>query len=316
MKLIVKAIIGVVLTLAIIIGVSVSSYTTTNGQTAMISNLGSLEDPVTAPGLHWKNPFTESVAYYNTQLHSVNYGGAVMSSHNATDDSGIMTEADLAVMDAKNVGYNIEMTIQYTPDVTQFKQTLTKYGANYYDKLINPEVYDIVRDVGSHYAVDTIADHRAEITIELKSRLSSIFKNYPVTLNDVTLRGITLPPSITDRILATQQAQQEVNKLVNQEKIAEEQRSIDIVKADALRQQAVLQAQGVAQATLLQKEAEAKGNHELASSLTQTLVDYIRAKQWDGALPQISSGAGGGFMFQMPVPTRGRTVAPAASTGN
>lgn len=81
--------------------------------------------------------------------------------------------------------------------------------------------------------------------------------------------------SITNKITATQQAQQRVNEV--QSVIAEADKAREMAKGDA-------------DAVLTRANAEAKANEIIAKSLTPELVKYRSVYKWNGELPRVSSG--------------------------
>ena len=61
-----------------------------------------------------------------------------------------------------------------------------------------------------------------------------------------------------------------------------------LLDADILK----IEADADAYATKIQAEAKAEANADIANSVTELLVKYIEASNWDGKLPEIYSGSG------------------------
>lgn len=289
-KKIVVAMLGLFV-LSIMLG---SFYTIDSGKVGVVQTFGKYHDSVSLPGLHWKTPFIDHVVEEDVKLQTVNYAG----SQDEEDQDGIINKPHLDVLDSKNVAYDIEITVTFTPVAEKIPHILTAYGTNYYDKKLNPIVRDVVRDVGGNYSVETIADHRDAINTEIKSRLAAEFKELPFTLDDAALRKLQLPNNIMAKITAVQEAKQEEARLriVNQQ--AEQNKQITITNAEAEKAKVTIAAEATAQAILTEAEAQAEANRKISNSLTELLVKQHQIEKWDGSVPQVTD-AGSGLILQL-----------------
>lgn len=271
-----------------------SFYTIESGKVGVIQTFGKYNEAVSLPGLHWKRPFIDTVIEQDVKLQTVNYVGG----SDDRDESGIINKPHLDVLDAKNVAYDIEATLTFTPVAEKMPEILTTYGANYYDKRLNPIVRDVVRDVGGKYNVETIADHRDAINTEIRDRLAEEFKSLPFTFDNAVLRKISLPANIMAKITAVQEAKQEEERLKIVNRQAEQQKAITITNAEAEKAKIVIAAQAEAEATLTKADAQARANRKIAESLTPLLVQQNQIQRWDGTVPQVT-GAGSGLILQL-----------------
>ncbi len=288
-----KAAIGIVafIGLSIVFG---SFYTIESGKVGVIQTFGKYNEVVSLPGLHWKRPFIDTVLEQDVKLQTVNYVGG----EDEMDESGIINKPHLDVLDAKNVAYDIEATVTFVPVAEKMPFILTAYGANYYDKRLNPIGRDVVRDVGGKYNVETIADHRDAINTEIRDRLAKEFEALPFTFDNAVLRKISLPGNIMAKITAVQEAKQEEERLKIVNRQAEQQKAITITNAEAEKAKIVIAAQADAEATLTRAEAQAKANRKLAESLTPLLVQQNQIEKWNGSVPQVT-GSGSGLILQL-----------------
>lgn len=271
-----------------------SFYTVDSGKVGVIQTFGKYNEVVSLPGLHWKRPFIDVVTEEDVKLQTVNYVGG----SDERDESGIINKPHLDVLDAKNVAYDIEATLTFTPVAEKMPQILTTYGANYYDKRLNPIVRDVVRDVGGKYNVETIADHRDAINTEIRDRLAKEFEALPFTFDNAVLRKISLPGNIMAKITAVQEAKQEEERLKIVNRQAEQQKAITITNAEAEKAKIVIAAQADAEATLTRADAQARANRKLAESLTPLLVQQNQVERWNGTVPQVT-GSGSGLILQL-----------------
>lgn len=103
-----------------------------------------------------------------------------------------------------------------------------------------------------------------------------------IKLNDIYLLGnVGVPESVTIALNNKIKAMQEAEQRENEIRGAEAQAKKDIAKAE-----------GEAKSLLTKAKAEAEANRIISNSLTPTLVEYEKIKQWNGILPQVQgSGA-------------------------
>jgi len=272
-----------------------SFYTIDSGKVGVIQTFGRYQETVSAPGLHWKRPFIDTVLEKDVKLQTANYAGQ----EDAEDDDGIVYKPHLDVLDAKNVSYDIELSVMFTPVAEKMPEILSTYGENYFDKKINPIIRDVVRDVGGKYNVESIADHRDAINSEIKSRLQEEFKPLPFIFGDAALRKLQLPQNIMQKIVAVQEAKQEEERLKIINRQAEQNKQITITNAEAEKAKQIIAAQAEAESVLTKAKAQAEANERISQSLTPLLVQQNQVDKWAGQVPTVVSGQGGGLLYNL-----------------
>lgn len=285
----------VVVALILLTAVLGSFYTIDSGRVGVIQTFGRYQDAVSTPGLHWKRPFIDTVIDMDVKLQSANYAG----NQDEEDSDGIIYKPHLDVLDAKNVSYDIEMSVMFTPVAEKMPEILTTYGANYFDKKINPIIRDVVRDVGGKYSVETIADHRDAINSEIRTRLLEQFKPLPFIFSDAALRKIQLPQNIMQKIVAVQEAKQEEERLKIINRQAEQNKQITITNAQAEKEKIIIAAQADAEATATRARAQAEANARIAGSLTPLLVQQNQIEKWQGNVPQVVGGENTNLLYNL-----------------
>lgn len=272
-----------------------SFYTIESGQVGVVKTFGRYSESVSLPGLHWKRPFIDSVMVMDVKLQTANYAG----SNDDEDSDGIIYKPHLDVLDAKNVSYDIELSVMYTPMAEKMPDILSTFGENYFEKKINPIIRDVVRDVGGKYSVETIADHRDAINTEIRARLEQEFKPLPFAFSDAALRKIQLPQNIMQKIVAVQEAKQEEERLKIINRQAEQNKQITITNAQAEKEKLIIAAQAEAESTLTRAKAQAEANERISASLTPLLVQQNQIERWDGSVPQVVTGTGGNLLYNL-----------------
>lgn len=281
--------------LFVLVTVLGSFYTIESGKVGVIQTFGRYQEAVSQPGLHWKRPFIDTVLEKDVKLQTANYAG----SDDPDDGDGIINKPHLDVLDAKNVSYDIELSVMFTPVAEKMPEILSTYGENYFDKKINPIVRDVVRDVGGKYSVETISDHRDAINSEIRSRLVEEFKPLPFIFGDAALRKLQLPQNIMQKIVAVQEAKQEEERLKIINRQAEQNKQITITNAEAEKAKQIIAAQAEAESVLTKAKAQAEANERISASLTPLLVKQNQVDKWSGAVPTVMSGDGTGLLFNM-----------------
>lgn len=283
-------------------------YTVKSGTTGVLSTFGKYSPQVQKPGLHFKLPLIQQVNMMDVKMQTANYQG----DREKRLAQGVITKPKIVVLDSKNLAIGIEITIQFAPIPQDSEQILVKYGQNYFEKLINPIVRDVVRNVTGQYQAEEIAVQRTSIGNEIQRSLRSKFERLPFTLQAVQIRNIDLPQIVRKKIEEVQLAKQEEQRLAMIEKQAAKNQLIKSIEAETKLIEVTTQAKADAEkhrisadakAYQIIKEAEAvaRANREIAASITPALVRYQAIKQWDGSYPRTLLGSGqSGVLLQLP----------------
>jgi regulator of protease activity HflC (stomatin/prohibitin superfamily) len=292
----------------IITAIFSSMYTIETGTTGVLSTFNKYSDDSVLPGLHFKLPFIQNIKILNTKMQSTNYVGR----QDLPDKLGVINKPYISVLDNKNLPIKIDLTVMYTPDADKAAEILGKYGLNYFDKLINPNVRDVVRDVIGKYPAEKIAADRTVIGEELRSKISAKFKKMPFTLNDVSLRNIGLPSIILKKVEEVQLAKQEEQKLSMIEKQAAKKQKIQTIQANTLLIEITTKAKADAEKQKISADAKAyqveveanaiaKANIVIAKSITAELISYKAVEKWKGDYPKmLMQGTDSESIIQLP----------------
>ncbi|MBO9631815.1 MAG: hypothetical protein J7578_01770 [Chitinophagaceae bacterium] len=143
-----------------------------------------------------------------------------------------------------------------------------------------------VNDVANKWAVDDIFNERekfeADIVNEANKRVAKWF-----TISQ--LRTNIIPPE------ALQQSIEAKTKAIQEVQVAENQRLVAIAEGE--RKIAQARADSAAQVIAASGEAEAIRRKQV--SLNGTYIEYLKTQKWDGKLPQVQTGNGGGIILSL-----------------
>lgn len=294
--------------MVLLLGAVSATYTVETGTVGILSTFGKYQEEPVLPGLHVKIPLIQQVHILDVKLQSANYIGR----KDLPDKKGVINKPYISVLDNKNLPIGIDLTVMYTPNANQGSIILGKYGVNYFDKLINPNVRDVVRDVIGKYPAEQIASDRTVISGELKARLDKKFEKMPFVLNEISLRNIQLPKIVLKKVEEVQIAKQEEQKLAMVENQARKKQKIQTIqantrlieittraKADAQKQK--IEADAKAYKLKIEAQAIAEANTVIAKSITKELISYKSIEKWSGMYPKLlMQGSDTNTILQLP----------------
>lgn len=284
-------------------------YTIQSGTVGVLVTFGKFSEDIKQPGLHFKFPFIQNVKIFDMKMQTANYLGR----ESAQEDDGVTNRQQIEVLDSKSLPIGIELSVQYTPVTSKAGFILERYGRNYFEKLVNPLIRNIVRDVIGKYQAEDIAVKRSEIGVELRMQLTKEFENLPFELNNVSLRNINLPPVILKKIEEVQLAKQEEQRLTMIEQQAKKNQEIKTIEANTRLIEVTTQAKADADKKRIEADARAyqitaeadataKANQLIAASITAELINYRSIDKWSGHYPQmlITGGEHSGLILSLP----------------
>jgi len=230
------------------------------------------------PGLHFVIPFVQKVILVDSKVRIVNYQSLadVMGRNN-----GVLNKAPVTVLDKRGLPVSIELTVQYKLNASYASQTVSTWGTNWEDKIINPVVRDIVRNVIGGYEAEKLPVMRNSIAQEIEMKIrenTEGLENQPVILQSVQLRAINLPVEVKKQIERVQLAKQEVERAQQEVEKAKQVAFQRAEKARGDAQALEIEAQGRANAVTIEAKAKAAANKIIAQSLTDDLLKLEQIK--------------------------------------
>ena len=248
------------------------------GQRGILSTNGKYQDQALLPGLHFIIPVIQKVYVVDTKVRIINY--ATLFETN-TQASGITTKEAITVLDKRSLPVGIELTVQYRLNSQFAAQTISNWGFSWEDKIINPVVRDVVRNVIGKYDAEALTQMRNELGKEIEAAISDSvnnLKNAPAVLQSVQLRDIILPQKVKEQIERVQIAKQEVQKAEQDVQRVKQEALKRAAEAEGVAQQARIEAKGKADAVTIEADAQAKANILIAQSLSAKLLDLEQLK--------------------------------------
>ncbi len=248
------------------------------GERGILSTNGKYQDQALLPGLHFIIPVIQKVYIVDTKVRIINYASRIETSSRA---SGIITKPAVTVLDKRSLPVGIELTVQYRLNSQFAAQTISNWGFSWEDKIINPVVRDVVRNVIGKYDAEALTQMRNNLGTEIEAGIRdsvASLKNAPAILQSVQLRDIILPKKVKEQIERVQIAKQEVQKAEQDVARVKQEALKRAAEAEGVAQKARIEAQGKADAVTIEAKANAKANEIIARSLTPKLLQLEQMK--------------------------------------
>ncbi len=270
-----------------------SFYTVDEGHVGVVKRFGEATDMV-MPGLHFKLPITDDVVEMEVRTRK--------------------NVEKLAASTNEQMPVGAEVSINWTVITDQAFDLYKKYGglSQFESRILDPKLRSAAKEAIAQYKAEEIIQNRGAVIGKIEELLMKGMKDYPVKLDSAQLENVSLPERYIQSIETKQTeknlADAENHKLARQK--LEAQQKVNTAESERDAKKAT--ADGNAYSILKEAGAEAKsirlkGLAEAASIMaksnalkrSKTLVEYTRAKQWDGKMPKTMMGSGQSILWNM-----------------
>ncbi|MDF2534051.1 MAG: hypothetical protein K0R18_208 [Bacillales bacterium] len=273
---------GVVCGILLVSAIFGSFSTVENGHVGFRKTMGSLGSKALEPGLHLKWPFISEIVELNTQV--------------------AKAEADAAASSKDLQPVHSKVVINYAINKNSGYALLTQIGADFDSKIIAPHVQETFKGVTAKYSAEELVTKREQVALETSALLKKSLLDYHIDVKDISIVNFDFSEAFNDSIEQKQIAAQNTMKAQNELETAKVAAQQNVVKAEADAQA----KKSASDAQLYEDQQKAKGNLELAKSITQELIDYKFLQNWKGEVPD---AWGNGSLINM-LPSK--TPAPVA----
>ena len=252
-----------------------------SGEVGIKATAGKYEPTPLEPGFHFYIPFVQKITIIDTKVRIITYKRVADVNLNNRYDEGIKQNSAINVLDKRGLPVGIELTVQYILKPQGAPQTIATWGLSWEDKIINPVVRDIVRNVVGNLTAEELPVKRNEIAVLIESGIRAKINeldNQPVTLSSVQLREIVLPEKIKEQIERVQIANQEAERVKYEVLRAQQEAQKKAATAQGDADKKRIEAQGNADAVTIEAQAQAKANRLISQSLSTNLLRLEQIK--------------------------------------
>lgn len=248
------------------------------GFTGVLTTFGKVEEnAILASGMNFKMPYQKIILLDNREQKNTFELDAFSS-----DIQQTLIKGDIIFNVNAEAARNLYRTV----------------GENYISTIIHPHLIESVKVVISSYTAEALISHRGVISDEIVELMRSYVEPYGINVISITVNNIDFTDAFTNAIEAKQVATQEkLRAQTEQERAtmettaqAERERIAAAAAAEVIR----IEADARAYEITTKAKAEAEGNKQISASITDTLIDYVKANNWDGQLPSTFMGEGSG----------------------
>lgn len=202
-------------------------------------------------------------------------------------------DESITVTSSEGLPISVDVGLSFTLDPSKvpamygkFRQEIEVIEATYMRQAIRESLQETF---AKFTAQQLYSDKREEARAEVQKLLADKLKTDGFLVSQFTLNETRVPveveQAIKNKVAMIQEAQR-----------AEQ----EVKKTEALARQKVAAAEGEAQAKRLAADAEAYANQKVASSISATLVEYLKVQKWNGVMPTVTGGSS--TIMQLPTP--------------
>lgn len=222
------------------------------GHVGVKVQMGEIVESGLTEGMHFHMPLISSVKEVDTRLQRWD------------------AKTTTFTKDVQNTTISYTVNYSYDPKATE---TIFRQGNELYaDKVMPQVILGKIKEVIGQYEAENLVSQRAKLNADISLAVTDELANKYVIVSNFEITDIDFSDEFERAIEAKQVATQEAKRAQN-----------ETVKIREEKEQAILTAQGAAEAMRIKSEALSKN---------KSLVEYEAVQKWDGRLPQYNFGGG------------------------
>jgi regulator of protease activity HflC (stomatin/prohibitin superfamily) len=242
------------------------------------------------------SPLSTQIIEFPTFVQTVKWTKDSNEGHPINEEMGFNSKEGMEIF--------VDVSLSYAIEPTKVPDFYVKYRVSDMDMFTHGILRDVVRnslnEVASTYVVEDIyGEKKAEFLKRVQSMIEQKMSPVGVSVQQFGFIGAPRVPAviataITAKAQAIQQAERARNELAT-------------TQAEAAKK--IAEAEGDAKSLVTRAQGEADANRIRQSSLTPQLLELRKIEnnralidKWDGRLPTVESGQGGGMILQLPKP--------------
>jgi len=240
------------------------------------------------------SPLSTQIIEFPTYVQTVKWTKDVNEGHPVNEEMGFNSKEGMEIF--------VDVSLSYAIEPTKVPDFYVKYRVDDMDRFTHGILRDVVRnslnEVASTYVVEDIyGEKKAEFLRKVQSMIEQKMSPVGVSVQQFGFIGAPRVPSviaaaITAKAQAIQQAERARNELAT-------------TQAEAAKK--IAEAEGEAKSMVTRAQGEADANRIRQNSLTPQLLELRRIEnnralidKWNGQVPMVQSGQGGGMLLQLP----------------
>lgn len=268
-------------------------YTIDEGHVGIVKRFGEATTQVN-PGLHTKIPFADTI-----------------------EELEIRTRKNAEPLKAstfEQMPVQAEVSVNWTVIRAEAFELYKGYGGldQFENRILDPRLRSATKDALARFKAEQIVQNRGQVIQKIEETLLNAMSDFPVKLDSVQIENLVLPRKYLQSIetkqteknlAAAEKHRLERQKLEAQREVntAEAKRDAEKARADGSAYAIEIEAKAEAEAIRVKGLAEAEAMQKKAQAIkaNKTLVEYVKAQQWDGKLPTTVMGSDQGILWNM-----------------
>lgn len=259
-----------IITVAIAIVIALTSMITyiPTGYTGIVTTFGKVHDNTLDAGISFKAPLD-----------------SVIRMDNREQRKHFELEAFSKDIQETSIVGSVNINIDKATAMNLYREV----GTGYLDVLVIPRVLEDVKTVVSKYTAEELIANRSTLSESIRDLLCDDLRINGVNVISVSIENIDFTDAFTNAVEAKQVATQDKQRAQTQQeqqtmeaKQAAERKKIEAeANAEVLKKKADAEAYEIT----VKSNAEAEANRKIAETITNELIHYTQAQNWDGKLP-------------------------------
>ena len=262
-----------------------SVYTVEEGHVGIVKRWSKAIEQV-GPGLHVKIPIADAIEKIEVRQRK--------------------NVEELAAATKNQLPTTATVSINWTVNRNSAMELFIHYGGldQFETRILDPKLRSAAKAAIAQFQADELIRNRQAAVNAIMDGMAIELEGFPVTVNSPQIENLALPnaylQAVEEKEKAREDAEKEKHKLDQQRLIA--QQAVNSAEANAAAKR--LEADAEAYRVITEAQAEADAIRLINEQLRQSplYVDLVRAKRWNGILPQTVLSEGIGAFLSLPLP--------------
>ena len=140
-------------------------------------------------------------------------------------------DEQISVLSSNGATIGMDVSVRYSPDPARLPTLHTTYGPDYYERLVQPVVRSVAREVVGQFEPEELySTRREQLQNQIEDRVRVAIGNEAITLQDILIRDVELPDQVRQAIelkLQEEQRAQQVAFSIDREQREAERKRIE-----------------------------------------------------------------------------------------
>ena len=257
-------------------------YTIEEGHVGIVKRFGKAISQVD-PGIHLKIPFVDGIEKMEVRQRK--------------------NVEELAAATANQLPIQVAVSINWTVEKPSAMALFINYGGleQFESRILDPKLRSAAKAALAQFPADQLIRNRQAAVAAIMEEMMRELEDFPLTVNSPQIENIALPPTYQQAVLekerARENAEQEKHTLERQRLVALQ--AVNSAEANAAAKRLEADAEAYRVTAVAEAEATAIRLINVQLEKSPRYVELVKAKQWNGVLPQTMLAEDGAVLFSI-----------------